>query len=592
MESAELISELQARVERLEVLARVSVSLHSTLEAREGLRLLLGEAIRLLGAQSGTVCLINPTTGFVEIEAARGLSGHAPELRLRIGEGITGWVARTGRAVRVGDVTKDRRYFELRAGVCSELAVPLRMGDEVRGVINVDADRVDAFSAADEELLTELAALAAPAIANTWAFESARQRAVLLESLVKVGQTINSATSLDDALAAVVREARTLMRGRMCSLMLLDPKGEWLDLRAHHGAGDPYVNKPRLNVGESLLGIVVRRCKPLQVENVQVSGRYQNVAVARREGLVSLLSVPLLFQGRATGTLNVYTDEPHTFSDEEVRTLGAYAELSALALERARLYERLVLIEEELRQSERLSALGLLAAEIAHEIRNPLTVMKMLHHTLDPEFGPADPRSTDFRLMGEKMDHLNRIVDRVLDFARTAEPKLVVVNLNQLIEDMGLLLRAKLRGSGVMLVKRLAPDLPEISADATQLEQAFLNLALNAIEAMPEGGQLTIRSRSLPFQRRLTPTSPSSREHQTKTITTHVLVRFRDTGIGMSHEQAERVFTSLLSTTKPKGTGIGMAIVSRVVDAHQGVVRVKSALGRGTTFTIVLPVGR
>ena len=108
MESAELISELQARVERLEVLARVSVSLHSTLEAREGLRLLLGEAIRLLGAQSGTVCLINPTTGFVEIEAARGLSGHAPELRLRIGEGITGWVARTGRAVRVGDVTKDR----------------------------------------------------------------------------------------------------------------------------------------------------------------------------------------------------------------------------------------------------------------------------------------------------------------------------------------------------------------------------------------------------------------------------------------------------------------------------------------------------
>jgi signal transduction histidine kinase len=370
----------------------------------------------------------------------------------------------------------------------------------------------------------------------------------------------------------------------MCSLMLLDPTGEWLDLRAHHGAGDTYVGKPRLHVGESLLGIVVRRCKPLQLENVQISGRYQNVDVARREGLVSLLAVPLLFQGRATGTLNVYTDQPHTFSDEEVRTLAAYAELSALALERARLYERLVLIEEELRQSERLSALGLLAAEIAHEIRNPLTVMKMLHHTLNPVFAPTDPRSTDFRLMGDKMDHLNRIVDRVLDFARTAEPKLVTVNLNQLIEDMALLLRAKLRGSGVMLVKKFAADLPEISADATQLEQAFLNLALNAIEAMPEGGQLTIRSRPLPFQRRI------NRARKTAMAPTHVMVRFRDTGVGMSPEQAGRVFTSLLSSTKPKGTGIGMAIVSRVVDAHQGVVRVKSALGRGTAFTIILPV--
>jgi len=119
--------------------------------------------------------------------------------------------------------------------------------------------------------------------------------------------------------------------------------------------------------------------------------------------------------------------------------------------------------------------------------------------------------------------------------------------------------------------------------DPTQLEQAFLNLALNAIEAMPEGGQLVIRSRALRSRRNGLAGDASN--------PTHVVVRFRDSGVGMSAEQQARVFTSLLSSTKVKGTGIGMAIVSRVVDAHQGTVRVKSRPGAGAVFTMVLPVG-
>src|SRR5262245_51390692 len=161
---------------------------------------------------------------------------------------------------------------------------------------------------------------------------------------------------------------------------------------------------------ESLLGMVVRRKKPVQVENVQTSSRYQNVEVARREGLVSLLSVPLLFGGEATGTLNVYTAELHSFSNEEIRILTALAGLSAIAIEKARLYERIVDVEEQLRQNERLSAIGLLAAEVAHEIRNPLTVMKMLYHSLNLKFPDTDPRGRDAVIMGEKMDHLNRVV--------------------------------------------------------------------------------------------------------------------------------------------------------------------------------------
>ena len=153
--------------------------------------------------------------------------------------------------------------------------------------------------------------------------------------------------------------------------------------------GRAYINKPRLSVDESLIGVVVRRKKPLQVANVQTSTRYQNVELARREGLVSLLSVPLIFAGQAIGALSVYTGRPYNFSNEEIRILSALAELSAIAIEKARLYERIVDVEEQLRQNEKLSALGLLAAEVAHEIRNPLTVMKMLYHSLDLNFPQA-----------------------------------------------------------------------------------------------------------------------------------------------------------------------------------------------------------
>lgn len=570
------IERLHEQLERMQTLARVSRVIHSTLEPREALQRILGEAVRLVRAWSGSICLINPTTGQLEIEAAEGLSSEARAVRLRVGEGITGWVARTGRAARVDDIQEDRRYVHVKPGVVSELAIPLRVAGEVRGVLNVDSDRQAAFSAADQELLEDLASLAAQSIQNSWLFESARQRACLLESLVRVGQRINSTVSLDDALQVITREARALIGVKMCSLMMVDESGEWLDLRASHGAGPQYRAKPRLPVSDSLLGIVMRRRKPMQVENVQVSGRYQNVVIAREEGLVSLLAVPLLFENRAIGALTVYTGQPHLFADEEVRTLSAYAELSALALEKARLYDRLVSLEEELRQSERLSALGLLAAEVAHEIRNPLTVMKMLHHSLNLEFPAGDPRGTDVRIMGEKMDHLNRIVDRVLDFARTADPVRAPVDVAGLLTDMGFLLRAKLKHAGVNLVLRSEPELPRLMGDATQLEQAFLNLSLNAVDAMPDGGRLIIRSRGLGCRK--------------GKGTGRVVIRFRDTGEGMLPEQKARLFTSLLGSTKPQGNGLGLAIVRRVVEAHGGEIRVWSCPGRGTAFTLVFPV--
>ena len=563
------LTELKSRYERLEMLYQVGSVIHSTLEPQTALSLIAREAARLMGASSCSVILVNPTTGFLEIEASEGLSDIARGLKLRIGEGLTGWVAQKGKPARVGDVAEDKRYIMLRAEVRSELAVPLEVAGEVRGVLNVDSDRLNAFTADDQDLLESLAGQAARVIQNTWLFEQLRLKARLLESLASVSRTINSALNLDEVLQTITRDAAVLMEAKMCSLMMLDNTRAWLDLRASHGAGDDYIRKPRLNVAESLLGAVVRRKKAVHVDNVQTSSGYQNVEVARREGLVSLLSVPLMFSNEAIGTLNIYTSAPYKFSNEEIRILSAFAELSAIAIEKARLYERLVDAEEHMRQNEKLSALGLLAAEVAHEIRNPLTVMKMLYHSLDLNFPAKDPRSEDARLMGEKIEHLNKIVERILDFARTTEPKLAPVHLNAVVEELCLLVRHKLANQGVKLTLALQRELPTVMGDAMQLEQAFLNLILNASEAMADGGALTITTRAIPTQ---------------------VEIEFADTGEGMTEEQCSKAFRSVLNTTKAKGTGLGLAIVGRTMETHGAELDIQSQLGRGTTIAVKFPV--
>ena len=562
--------------DQLQRLYRVGKVIHSAHDQQEALGLIVREAVGLVGATTGSVVLINPTDSLLEIQAAHGLPDGSSQLKLRVGEGITGWVAQQGKPALVPDVREDARYVQIHDHTRSELAVPLEINEIVRGVVNVDSDQLDAFSETDLALLTELASQAATVIHNAYLYERSRIRADLFESFIAVGQAINSAVDLDDALAAITREACTLMSARTSALQLLDESGDRLALVASHGAGEAYLNKPDVVVSDSFLGSVVHRMKPLQIENIQISNAYQQQNMAREEGVVALLSVPLVFGGDTTGTLNIYKAEAYVFSNDEIQIAMALAELSAIAIEKARLLERIVESEELLRQNEKLSALGLLAGEVAHEIRNPLTVLKMLYHSLGLEFPADDPRAEDVRIMGEKMDHLNTIVEQVLTFARNAEPQLQPTEINKLIDDLRLLVRRKSAQQNVELEIRLAKRLPQVKADGPQLSQVFLNLTLNALEAMPDGGRLTIETRAI----HLPKSAPEP---------THIRIEFTDSGCGMDAETRERAFTSLLHTSKPGGSGLGLAIVGRIVESHGGRIKIKPS-GSGTTFSILLPL--
>jgi signal transduction histidine kinase len=205
--------------------------------------------------------------------------------------------------------------------------------------------------------------------------------------------------------------------------------------------------------------------------------------------------------------------------------------------------------------------------------------MKMLYHSLDLKFADDDPRNKDAVIMGEKMDHLNRIVEQILNFARSTEPRLIEVDIDELINGLGLLTRHKLKNHNIELVRKQARNLPVVMGDPVQLEQAFLNLMLNAVQAMPNGGRLSVTTRVVPAQKGIT--APGE-----------VVVEFKDTGEGMSDEQRRRAFTSLLSTTKREGTGLGLALVRRIVETHRGRVKISSRPGKGTTMTLVLPIWR
>ena len=573
MSNQETLTKLKEENERIKLLYRVSNEIHQSLDPKTALNVILQQAIELTQAHSASISLINPNSGLLELEAAIGLPSEAyADFHLPIGRGITGWVAKSGKPALVNNVQEDSRYVSLCPEIQSELAVPFDINNQVRGVLNVDATHNDAFNESDQEMLSDLAIQASKVIENTWLYEQIRFKAQMFESLTKVNETIQNAYDLEEALEAVTREACQLMSARMCSVLLLDETGDWLELTASHGASESYKSKPRLHVEESFAGSVVRRCQPIQLKDTQGSNLYQNAELAREEGLVSMLSVPLMLESDPMGVLNVYTGTPHSFSDEEIHILKAFSNVSATAIQRARLNKDIRGMEEELRQREKLSALGLLAAEVAHEIRNPLTVMKMVYHALNLNFPDDDPRNEDVELLGKKMDQLNGIVERVLDFARHNEPKTAPVSVNRLARNLYLLTRHKMKQHHINFRMELADELPKIQADPGQIEQVLLNITLNAIDAMPNGGTLHLS------------TALRNSENGEQ-----VVIAFRDTGLGMDEGKIKQS-DGLLQSNKPKGSGLGLMVVNKIVEAHAGIVKLISKPGHGTQIEIILPL--
>jgi signal transduction histidine kinase len=224
--------------------------------------------------------------------------------------------------------------------------------------------------------------------------------------------------------------------------------------------------------------------------------------------------------------------------------------------------------EEQLRRADRLSALGELSAGMAHEIRNPLGAIKGAVEILKDDYTPDEAKYEFIQILLRETDRLNHIVQEFLGFARPKQPEFQQADLNEVIESVLTLTTQEVRKTAVQVDKKLDPSIGKRSLDAGMLKQALLNLILNAIQAMPGGGVLTVESRLLSdaFE-----------------------VKIADTGIGISEENRKKLFSPFF-TTKKNGTGLGLAITYRIIENHRGRIDVVSEPARGTTFTVRIPV--
>jgi signal transduction histidine kinase len=284
------------------------------------------------------------------------------------------------------------------------------------------------------------------------------------------------------------------------------------------------------------------------------------------------MAMPLLAGDRVVGFLACWDERvQEAFASDEIAHLIEVADRCALVIENSKLYQ-------QMKERDRLAALGEMSAGLAHEIRNPLAAIKGAAQYLDPQKLPAEDREF-LEIMIEEVNRLNGVVTQFLDYSRPLKPALAPIAVNEVVEKTFKLLQPD-TPANVTVEISLADWLPRVQADAEQLKQVFLNLALNAFQAMPAGGRLHVSTRlardDLAFWRE------GSRRPDV------VEIRFRDTGPGVPEAERESIFVPFY-TTKEKGTGLGLAICQRIVKAHQGSIVVRSPAGDGAEFLVSLP---
>ena len=555
----------------VDVLYRISQMSGEERNPKVALARILDEVMDVFGASSASICLLNADSDKLLIEVEKGLSKSSAGFELPMGVGITGWVAMHGEPFLCPDVENEDKYFCLDDRIGSEMAAPLSEGGRTVGVLNVDALGKNAFEENDLRLLILMANEASRVLESMWMVQQLRRKAEQLQTLVLVGQDMAGSRKVEEVLESITREAILLLDCRLSAFFLYDSEADVLKLHSVQNEYGPFEYKETLKPSDSILGTALRSHRQVQTRDLLRTEEHHFVALIREQNLHSMLVTPVVYEEEPIGLLSLYVDRNHRFNDDERLILRALADLGAIAIQNARLYGRVFSSEESLRKSERLTTLGTLAAEIAHEIRNPLMVVSLLFDSLKLDENSDDNQKKDLSIIREKLDHLDQIAGRILDFGKSREAFRKNLPLREILEEAALLVRLKLEQSQVALtINKGLPDLL-VFVDKGQIQQALLNLILNALVAMPDGGELTIEVME-----------PTDRK---------VSVLVKDTGQGIPDAFKDRIFDSFL-TARSDGTGLGLTISKRILRAHDGDLELLDSGPNGTVFRISLPIAQ
>ena len=553
----------------IDVLYRISALAGKERNPLVALEGILDEVMESFGASSASISLLNADSDKLVIEVERGLSKSSRGFELPKGIGVTGWVAMHGEPLLCQDVSLEERYFQLDDRICCEMAAPLSEGNRTVGALNVDAMEINAFSTDDLRLLVLMANEASRVLENMWMIQQLRRKAEQLQTLVLVGQDMAGTRKVEEVLESITREALLLLDCTMSAFFLYESEVDELKLHSLQDKGGTLSHEETLSPADSILGTALRAHRQVQTRDLFRTEEYHFTSLIRMKNLHSMLVTPVVYEDEPIGLITLYVDRSHRFNDDERLIARALADLGAIAIQNARLYDRVFSSEEILRKSERLTTLGTLAAEIAHEIRNPLMVVRLLFDSLELSEDADSHQAKDLSIIREKLNHLDQIAGRILDFGKSREAFRIQCPIRDIMSEAALLVRLKLEQSKVTLTMNDLVSESLVFVDKGQIQQTLLNLILNALGAMPDGGHLTLE------------TSVEDGKW--------VRILVKDTGSGIPEEFKDRIFDSFL-TARVGGTGLGLTISKRILRAHDGDLELMESTTQGTVFRLSLPL--
>jgi signal transduction protein with GAF and PtsI domain len=345
---------LREKTREVEVLHKISGSISSTLD----LETVLSHIVDMVTeVTKGDACLLYLLSDSREELILRASKNPHPKLIGRItiglGEGITGWVARERTRVVISSNASDDPRFKFFHNLPEDryqafLSVPIMAKKEVVGVINVQHKRLRRYRPDELALLTTIANQVGGAIENARLYDEMTRKARQLETLSQVSETVVSNRVIEDVMHLMVTMTAQMMESKICSIMLLDHVAQELRIVATQSLSEQYRLKPNLKLGQSISGRVVQERRPMIVHDVTCDRNYMYPDIAKKEGLCSLLSVPMMIREKVVGVINSYTSMPHLFTTEEVKLMQAIANQAAIAIEHATLIEKSFEMQEAL----------------------------------------------------------------------------------------------------------------------------------------------------------------------------------------------------------------------------------------------------
>ncbi len=448
-----------------EALRRIGEAMGSLFDLEEMLKAVAGVAVQVSGTDSSQVYLFNDAHDTLVLRAVTDGSGEViGKLRLKVGEGLTGWVAEHKEAVALGkNAHEDARFKfvpELQEHKYqSILSVPLIYRGEVLGVINVRTEKEHEYTQTQVRLLQSIASQISGAIETSRQYRKLEKRDSQLSTLSEVSKTITSDLYLEEILQLIVAATADTLSFKICSLMLLDEDKQELVIKATQSKSREYAKKSSIKIGESIAGRALAEGHAITVYDLKNSDEYANPELARQEGLSSLASIPLLVKNKKIGVLNCYTEKPHRFTEEEISVLSALGNHAAIAIDHAKLMVKSAIIQE-----------------MHHRVKNNLQQVASL---LRLQMHYVGQRSVE-QVLNES---LNRILAIASVHELLAREDLDIVSVKKVAEQIIQATTQSIMAPGKHIALKIeGPDILLPSAQATSVSLILNELVQNAVE--------------------------------------------------------------------------------------------------------------